>query len=76
MQLQGMQAIVFLLVATGNYLDTGVWSTFMFQVLVQLPSIGACLKVLGKGSGHCRASKRDSLACPVPACRCRPGGTM
>ncbi|CAL5229137.1 g12409 [Coccomyxa viridis] len=46
-QLQGMQAIAFLLVATGNYLDTGDWPTFMIQVLVQLPSIVAILLALG-----------------------------
>ena len=42
MQLQGMQAIAFVLVASGNYLDTGVWDTFVFQVLFQLPGTGAC----------------------------------
>ena len=47
-QLQGMQVIAFLLVATGNYLDTGSRSSLMFQVLVQLPSIGAYSKIPGQ----------------------------
>ncbi len=73
MQLQGMQAIAFLLVATGNYLDTGDWPTFMIQVLVQLPSIGACSQCPRQGlAPFCHANQPDDLACHAPACCCRP----
>ena len=41
MQLQGMQAVAFLMVAMGNYLDTGSWTNFLMQMLVMLPGTGA-----------------------------------
>ena len=40
MQLQGMQAVAFLMVAVGNYLDTGNWTSFLMQMLVMLPCTG------------------------------------
>lgn len=40
-QLQGMQAVAFLMVAMGNYLDTGSWTSFLVQMLVMLPCTGA-----------------------------------
>ena len=42
MQLQGMQAILFVMVATGNYLDTGDGTALLTQLTICLPSIGAC----------------------------------
>ena len=60
-----MQAIAFLLVATGNYLDTGNRSSLMFQVLVQLPSIGASSQCPGQGLPPllCRSRGWLSLSC-------------
>ena len=45
MQLQGMQAIAFVMVATGNYLDTGNGAALVTQLTVYLPSIGACCRL-------------------------------
>ncbi len=74
MQLQGMQAIAFLLVATGNFLDTGNRPALVFQVLVQLPGVGALPGLPSKGSRHRRVWQGEGFACALPACSCRPFG--
>ena len=45
MQLQGMQAIVFVMVASGNVLDTGDGTALLTQLTVYLPSIGSCCRL-------------------------------
>ena len=47
-----MQAIAFLLVAAGNFLDTGDRHALMLQILVQLPATGARCQV-SQNKGHC-----------------------
>ena len=75
-QLQGMQAIAFLLVASGNYLDTGSWPALVSQVLLQLPSIGACCQgSLAQACAIGRAGQQEGssvLSCVLPARSCRP----
>ena len=44
-QLQGMQTIAFVMVATGNYLDTGDKAALLTQLSIHLPSIGACCRL-------------------------------
>ena len=44
-QLQGMQAITFVMVATGNYLDSGDRPALLTQLSIYLPSISACCRL-------------------------------
>ena len=73
-----MQAVAFLLVATGNYLNTGNWHSLVFQVLLQLPSMGACCQALSaKAFAIDRPDSMNGLPCVLsaglPVGFCEPG---
>jgi len=64
-QLQGMQVIAFLMVAAGSYLETGNWSSLLTQVLLLLPSIGACCQSSRVASPLARSIHHKGLVCLV-----------